>query len=458
MRLLRKNKLMVLSLILVFFISSGFSCKSIKPVDKTPIDLTIWGVIDDSSDFQELLASYKSIHPNINVTYKKFRPEEYEMMLLNGWAEDRGPDIFAIKDSWLGKYKSKITPMPDKINMTYIYQKDVFAGKKEEVAETRPTSIPNLKDLKDSYVKAVYDEILLPDASSNKKVYGLPLFVDTLALYYNQSLLENAGIVFPPKNWEEFNEQVQKITKFNQKNEIVQPAAAIGASKNIKHSFDLLSLLMMQNGTIMAQANNLASFDRPTTDKGYYPGETASVFYTDFAQPTKQVYTWNETFPMDLDAFRQNQVAFFFGYNEDLAYIKDGAPKLNFAVAPLPQVNESVPVNFASFWLQTVSFKSNHTNEAWDFILYFSQKDNLKKYLDKTKKPTPLKAFIEEQSKDIELSAFTSQLLTAQNWYRGKNYEVAQGAFNEIIDKILEGEGNPRQAISTAAQKINQTY
>lgn len=464
MKLLRKKGVVLLLLFLTLFLSSnlGCGCKVTGPKLPPKMDLTIWGVADDSSNFSDFIASYQSLHPNITINYKKFRPEEYERMLLEAWAEDRGPDIFAVKDSWLGKYKSKITPLPDKINMVYVYQKDVFAGKKEDVYEAKDTPIPTLKDLKESYLQTVYDEILLPDDKGQLKVYGLPLFVDTLALYYNQDLLNNASIAFPPKNWEEFNEQVSKLTKFNEKGEVIQPAAGIGGSKNIKYSFDILSGLMMQSivqgGSTMINEKGFPIFNLPSpVDKTYNPGETALTFYTDFAQSAKEVYTWNESFPLDLDAFQQNQLAFFFGYNQDLAFIKNGGQKLNFGIAPLPQLNESKPVNVADFWLQTVSFKSKNADKAWDFILYLSQKDNIKKYLEKTKRPTPLKSFIKDEEKDLELGAFAGQLLTAQSWYRGKNYEAAHGAFVEMIDNVLKGM-KASQVISLGLQKINQTY
>jgi ABC-type glycerol-3-phosphate transport system substrate-binding protein len=416
--------------------------------------------VDDSENFQEFINTYKGLHPNITITYKKLRPEEYEKMLLEAWVEDRGPDIYAIKSSWLGKYKNRITPLPDKIEMAYVYEKTIIGSKKEQVIEIKPTAIPTLKDFKDNYLKTVYDTIFLQDAQGKRKVYGLPLFVDTLVLYYNQDFLDNANLVYPPKNWEEFNEQVGKLTKFNTKGEIIQPGAALGTTKNIKYSFDLLSVLMMQNlaasQITMTDVNGQPLFNRAGLEKGYYPGEVALVYYTDFAQPTKQVYSWNETFPLDLDAFQQNQVAFFFGYSQDLPQIKAGA-RFDFGLTPLPQLNSEAPVNFANYWLQTVSFKSKNADKAWDFILYLSQKDNLKKYLEKTKRPTPIKSLIEEQKKDLEMAAFAEQLLTAQSWYRGRNFEVAQGAFGEMIDSVLKGE-QPRKAINVAIQKINQTY
>lgn len=465
MKLFNQRRLAFLFLTFIFLLSSGFRCKCSDMKNKSelkPTELTIWGVVDDSSNFSDFITSYQSVHPNITIKYKKFRAEEYEKMLLEAWAEDRGPDIFAIKNSWLGKYKSKITPPPDKISTVYVYQKEIFANKKEDVYETKDTVIPNLKDLKESYIQAVYDEILLADDSGRLKIYGLPLFVDTLALYYNQDLLNNVGIVSPPKNWEEFIQQISKLTKFNEKGEVIRPAAGIGAGKNIKYGFDILSGLMTQSiaqsGSTMINERGFPIFNQSSPlDKNYNPGETALTFYTDFAQSTKQVYTWNETFPLDIDAFQQNQLTFFFGYNQDLAFIKSGGQKLNFGIAPLPQLNEDKPVNVASFWLQTVSFKSKNADKAWDFILYLSQKDNLKKYLEKTKRPTPLKTFIEEQEKDLELGAFASQLLTAQSWYRGKNYEAARGAFMEMIDNVLKG-ATVRQAISIGIQKINQTY
>ena len=64
------------------------------------------------------------------------------------------------------------------------------------------------------------------------QIYGLPLSLDTMAIYYNKDLLDRSSVPEPPKTWEEFAVAVKKITKYDkQTNKITQSGAALGAGK-----------------------------------------------------------------------------------------------------------------------------------------------------------------------------------------------------------------------------------
>src|SRR3989339_393497 len=76
------------------------------------IELNIWSVVDDSAVYDPVMAAYRQSHPNVQLNYRRLRLEEYESELLNALAEDRGPDIFLIHHNAVGKYLSKIVPMP----------------------------------------------------------------------------------------------------------------------------------------------------------------------------------------------------------------------------------------------------------------------------------------------------------------------------------------------------------
>ena len=88
------------------------------------------------------------------------------------------------------------------------------------------------------------------------------------------------------------------------------------------------------------------------------PAADAVRFYTDFADPGKEVYTWNKNMPNSLEAFILGKTAFFFGYAYHLPTIKSRAPKLNLSIVKLPQIAGNPEINFANYWLETVSRKN----------------------------------------------------------------------------------------------------
>ena len=166
--------------------------------------------------------------------------------------------------------------------------------------------------------------------------------------------------------------------------------------------------------------------------------------------------------PESLDAFVRGQTAFFFGYAYHLPFIRARAPKLNFNIVSVPQVNSQAPVNFASYWVETVSKKTAHPNESWDFILFSSKAENVVKYLEKVKKPTALRALIAGQKEDPDLQAFASEILTAKSWYLGKDTAKADAYFTGMIDDVFKPEalndaGIYQKAVNNAAVKVGQT-
>ncbi|MEK7653642.1 MAG: extracellular solute-binding protein [Patescibacteria group bacterium] len=446
--------LLGLSLTAVFILTAGFGCK-LQSADVTekmkPIELNYWRVYDDQDAFTEIIDEYQNSHPNIKINYRKLRPEEYEKELLDALAEDRGPDIFSIDEGWLKKYQNKIQPMPPQISMAYRVVKGAI--KKEVIYELRVKASPSLRQIKSDFADTVYKNAIL-----DGQVYGLPISLESLVMFVNKDILNRSGVTEIPTDWKAFQEAVQKITKVDSKGNIIQSGAAMGTGNNVDRSFDLLSVLMMQNGAQMTTGSGMANFFNKT-EKDYNPGLEALRFYTDFASPVKSVYSWNEKKGQALDGFISGQVGFTFGYNYHLPIIRSRAPKLNLAVAPIPQVNSDSPINYANYYLETVSKKSAHPDEAWDFIIFATGKSQVEKYLNETARPTALKSIINKQLENEDLYAASVQTLTAANWYEGKDLPAAQKAFNEMINQFLGAtdEKEMDAVMKTAIQKINQT-
>lgn len=462
-----KNRIIILLLIFSFLLTSGFGCKLVDKQTQEamkPITLTYWRVYDGQDSFDEIIDAYKKLHPFITINYRKLRYSEYESELLNALAEDRGPDIFSIHNTWTKKYLNKISPMPSDITMAYPVTKGTI--KKEVIPELRTSKSIGLNDIKNNFADAVYQDAVISVLNEKtkqyeQKVYGLPLSVDTLAMYYNKDLFNNAGIAEPPVFWNnEFQQDVKKMTKQDNKGEIVQSGAALGGSVNIERYSDILSVLMMQNGSVMMDDGGQVLFNRiPTAlkDQKYNPGLEALRFYSDFANPAKEVYSWNKNLNNSLSMFAQGKLAVMFGYSYHLPTIKSQAPKLNFSIAKLPQIEGNTPINFANYWLETVSSKSKYANEAWDFIQFETKAEQVKPYLAKTKKPTALRALINEQIDDLDIGVFAEQILTAKSWYKGEDSNAMEKIFADMIDSAILLQDRMENIINLSANKVEQT-
>ncbi len=427
------------------------------------VELTYWRVFDNDDAFDDIISSYTTMHPNVKIEYKKLRYDEYEDELLRAFAEGEGPDIFAIHNDAMGEFKDLMLPLPPSVTITYLETQGTL--RKEVVSVEREETTLTQKQLKSNFIDVVAADVIMdyqpdPEVEAESRIFGLPLSVDTLALFANKDLLDAAGISTVPTTWEEFQDAVVLLTKYDDTGAIIQSGAALGTSRNVNRSTDILAALMMQNGTDMTDERGRVAFHTipDDTPRDVFPGLDAVRFYTEFADPTKEVYTWNENFTSSFDAFAAGQTAFYLGYSYDIPLLRTAAPKLDFTVSKLPQIDGGKEVNFANYWVEAVSKDTEYPDWAWDFIQYAADKEQVTSYLNEAQKPTALRSLINGQLSDEDLGVFAEQLLLADSWYHGADVAAMEEAIKDLIDEILAGTDQPEESIEKAARVVSQTY
>lgn len=451
----QKSAILALTLMLVGAGCGGPSTAQI--LASTPVTLTIWRVFDDDETFDQIIANYRALHPNVSFEYRELRYEEYEDELIRAFAEGEGPDIFSIHNTWLGEYENLILPMPDSVTIPYAETRGTIKKETVYTLEEEPTI--SQRSIKNDFVDVVAQDVLRDYKPTTKsdtetRVFGLPLSVDTMALYYNRDLLNAAGIPEAPATWTEFQSQVEDLTRISANDQIVQTGAAIGTGRNVERATDILSLLMMQNGTQMADSRGRATFGAET-DAGFL-GMQATRFYTDFANPLKTVYTWNDEQGESFDAFTSGDVAFFFGYSYHHDLIETANEKLNFGVTAMPQIDGGKVVNYANYWVETVAKSTENEDWAWDFVEFAASAEQVTSFLEAADKPAARRALISDQLEDEKLSVFSGQTLTSESWYIGDDASVMEEALLDLIDAYLAGSDQER-AIKDAQNKVNET-
>jgi multiple sugar transport system substrate-binding protein len=395
------------------------------------IELTWWKPFEESDDLQELITAYQKVNKNVTINYVKKDINTYEQELVEALAVGKGPDIFSIHNDWLPKHAEKISPLPE--------------------------SMMSLRTFNETFA-----EVATTDFVSDGRIYALPMSLDVLALFYNKDILGTAGISMPPTTWPELLEDSQKITTQSQPGSFVRSGVALGTSENINRAVDILSLLMLQNGTrFYTDDKSAATFDQTQrVENGgvaetFNPGESALAYYAQFANPAKTAYTWNTRSEYSIDAFTQGKLGMMIGYYYSEDRIRDKAPNLNWGVAPVPQIsNTAIKANFANYWGESVSKASSNSVAAWSFINYLTQKDQLKKYYTKHNQPSSRKDILAEQQSDAGLGVFAESALTAKSVYK-KDATVFETVFLKMIDDMTMRSYSAREALSNAVQQIN---
>lgn len=388
------------------------------------VTIKIWKPFVDSDKMGVLIQAYKKAHPNVTIEYTKKNIENYETDLINALAAGNGPDIFSINNTWLPEYLDKVTPAPDKLY--------------------------TLKEYKDAFVDVVYADFV-----RDNKVYGTALWVDSLALYYNKDIMGTAGIATPPTTWDQLAIDSRKIASQSEDGYFDRSGVAIGTYQNVNRAVDVVYLMMLQAGAVPwsndGRSPRFAS-NIQKDGKSFNPGITAVDFYTSFANPNSENYTWNSDSDYSTDAFANGRAAFLYGYSYTRAQIDAKAPNLNYDVAPVPQYDLSQPnVNFASYFGEVVSKASvdrKTRDAAWDFLKFATGSKVLDSYYAKDKQPSSRRDLIELQTQDLEIGVFAHANLTAKSFYK-----VDEQKFDALIGDVIENILFRGQKTSSALSK-----
>jgi len=391
--------------------------------------LEFWGVFDDRSAYDKVISDFQSQNQGTKVLYRQFSYEDYERSLIDALAAGTGPDIVMVHNTWLPKHGDKLKTLPA-----------TMPGQKQPLL--------TIQDYKANFVDVAFDDFVF-----NNQIYGLPLYVDTLALFYNKDIFNSAGITRPPQNWEEFNSDVETITRLDGSGQITQSAAAIGTARNINRSTDLLSALMIQTGVKMTDTDNRsASFARSFNSTPV--GEQALRYYTDFANLSVRTYTWNDVQHYSVDAFVEGKTAMMFNYSHEVEVLKNKSSRLNFGIAPMPQVSSTDIKNYANYWGAGVSVGSKYSNEAWKFVAYLTSREGAQSYLSATLRPSARRELIELQRNDLDLGVFAVQALSARSWYQIDNTAI-ETIFADMIDDVNFHRSSVKDSLENAESRVN---
>lgn len=399
--------------------------------------------------------------------------EDVEQALVSNQSVKNAPDIFTIDAEDLPKYAPQLAPAPDTLFNT-------SQVKAENTGKNAPESVKVL------YEDVVGKSCILKDASGNDKLYGLPIALDPLALYVNTDLTQRAIdnikktnknsnelsqtelsniiklIQTGPKTWTELAKIAPYLT-IRDGNTITQSGLALGTSTNIERSYDILSSMMLQNGTEMTSSDmGAATFNQSIgqATSSTTPGLRALNVYTQFSDPQSSLYTWNSSMPNDVEAFEQGQVAMIFHYADLYRFLISEAPSLKskINVMAMPQiVDPSSPVG--SDTLKTAvrmnvqvapSAKGDQARQraAWNFIKYVTGKQGSAPYLSNLQLPSALKN-VKGNSK---FAAFASQKSWGDAWFKGHKSETIDQIFIAMIQNTADKKTSAKDALDNAAK------
>lgn len=423
----KKNQYVVIGVAIVAFLALiflGMNIFSGFGKSTGPVALEYWGLWEDPQVIQPLIDDYKRLNPNITINYQKMDQINYREKLLTRAAEGQGPDIFRFHNTWTPSIKDVLSPLPASVMPVSDYEKTFY-----------PVTKDDLK-IGDNY-------------------YGLPLEIDGLILVYNDDLFKKAGLSAPPRTWEEVISYATKLSVKNASGKIVTSGIAMGSTSNVEHWSDVIGLMMLQSGI---DINNFNSQE----------GQGIVESFLRFKEDSSDNKVWDDYISDNsITAFIEGKVAMILVPSWEIIVIKQNNPDIKLKTATLPSLPGVSQVGLASYYVEGVSKYSKNQLEAWKFLNFLVQKENMTKMYETASK---LRVFGEPYSR-IDLAS-----TLAQNQYLSAVVEQARymksiplvsrtydNGLNDGIIKYVENAINSRangtntgEALKTAQTGIDQ--
>ncbi len=409
----------IIFVILTILVVAGRFAYSLFTANQT-VTITYWGLWENDASIRNLLNSFEASYPKTKVQYVQQSPQQYRERLQAAIGRGEGPDVFRFHNTW--------TPM---------IGRDLLAI---------PASVSSTSEFLSSFYPVAATNLV-----SGGSIYGIPLMIDGLGLYYNEGLLSAAGVTVPA-TWNDVLSVAPKLTVKNDSG-IIRSAIALGTADNIENFSDILAVMMMQNG---AKLPNLKSQE----------AIEALTFYRKFADPADPVYTWNDSLDNSIAAFASGKVAMILAPSWRAFEIKQMNPNLYFKIAPIPQL-PGTTITWASYWVEGVSAKTKYPKQAFEFLKYLTSRETATKlYTDLSKirlfgEPYARVDLGKSLTADPLVGAYITQAQTA------KSFPLASRTFdNGINDNLIKylkdavnslGSGNsPQAALETADNGFRQ--
>lgn len=406
--------LMVLALVLL---------RGIKPAaEENAVTLggsvAIWGTLP-ALQMTDLVTELSQTNKDYqNVSYRFIEPKDFNQVFVNALAEGSGPDLILVPQEYLVQNRSKIEPIQ--------YE-----------------SFP-VRDFRSTYVDGA--EIF----TRNDGVYGFPIAVDPLVLYWNRDLFATKNLLVAPATWEAVvGEVVPKLTVRDANRSIKSSGLAMGTYRNIKNAFPVISTLLLQGGSVLVTEEGKlykVKLDEVAGSTKGKPFTTAMTFYTNFSSVSNTLYSWNRSLSEDKEMFLREELAMYFGFASEATDIEAKNPNLNFDVAEVPQgAGATVKRTYGSFYALMVPRSVKNRTGAYTVMQELGSQSTSKKIADSYNLAPVHRASILAGSRGVYGQVAYTSALFSRGWLNPGMDKV-----DSIIIELLDSVSANRSEISTA--------
>ena len=309
------------------------------------VTVTLWdGYPEYKPVWEEAARAYEAAHPEVRIEMEFYPLREFERKVYVALPAGAGPDIFRAGLPYVIKYM----------------EAGFIAKPPTEVAQ---------------FVREAYPQRMVDAVTYEGEVVAVPSGGGIKMLFWNKRMFEEAGLSGPPKTWEELIEYARRLTRYDEKGNVVRSGISLrlsGGGSGIAEKWWMF--LLQAGGTILERTPN-GKFHNGYDNQA---GHDALKLYIDLLYKYKV-----DSFDIkhDAEAFALEQTAMFEREAWVIGYMKEHAPEVVYGTAPLPKFRRAANMGGADgFW---GTERCRHKEVAWDFIQWLNQPRYLKEVIRK---------------------------------------------------------------------------
>ncbi|MFC5823838.1 ABC transporter substrate-binding protein [Nonomuraea insulae] len=377
--------------------------------EKVTLSYGVWDVTQQAV-MQELAAEFTKAHPNIAVNVQLTPWVDYWTKMKAAVTGGAAPDVFWMNGPNFQLYASNgvIKPIEEQVDTS------------------------------------VYPKALVDLYTYEGKLYGLPKDMDTVGVWYNKTLFDQAKVKYPAADWtwDDFKETAAKIT------DAKKGVYAVGAELTSFQEYQY-NTIYQAGGYVISPDGKKSGYDDPKTIEGL-------KFWTDLiaAKQSPDLKTMTDTAPLQL--FEAGKLAMYWGGSWNVAeFGKNDYTKDKVDVAALPKGEKQATIIHGV--ANVMSAKTEHPAEALEFVKFLGAKPAA----DILGKKGPIPAYNGTQSDWVsahpewKLQTFLDAVSYAVPYPVSKNTAAWQEAELTHLTKAWTGEVPVQQAAANLATGMN---
>jgi multiple sugar transport system substrate-binding protein len=422
----------ILTSIFVIFIIAGVVAFATFKGDSTSTSLpsiTIWGTFPEST-FNDLVGKININRTSpLSINYFEIPSSDFRKQYIEELARGKGPDAILIAQDEILGFSDKIIEIPN----TVLTQRDF-----------QNTYIPQA----DLYI-------------TNTGIRAIPFIVDPMVMYWNRTILTNAGIAKYPAYWDDFSNLIARINQKDQNSNIRRSAIAMGEFRNINHAREILSTLFLQKGNPVTY-NDGESIVSALGDSQFTGTKTSSpalAFYVQFSNPLGQYYSWNRSLPSSKNSFLSGNLATYFGFASEIGELREKNPNIDYDVAPMPQwkgKNGENRATFGKMYGLSISRSSKDQNSTYQIIKILTSTEALSLLSKETYLPSVRRDAVASGSTDPYMSIFLDSALISKGWL-DTSAQKSNTIFTDLVESVTSGRSSLYNALNQASEELNIT-